>query len=640
MMPYKNIIICIISFFLSSCTPKHIVPTPLVQIDQGRALFLKAEKLFEKNAYNPALSSYQEYLSLFSNELFVPAALMKIGAIHMILGNHFEARASFNRLINTFPKSLFAVDARIEILFTYFNEGDYTTVILEAQQLLQKQIDKNNLLKVYVLLGDAYAASDLFIKSIYYYSRAYIYSSEPNRKIIIDKLKEPAANLNTNEIQSCLNIIDDKLSQGYFLYLIGISKAWYERYEEALFILSEFIEDFPQHKSITKAKMLIREIESKSNYKHTTIGCLLPLTGSYKTYGNKALMGIEFALHQFLSQHANMSADLIVKDTESDNNRAVEAVRELYKEKVAAIIGPVFTSRAAALEAQRLGIPIITITQQIGIADTGKYVFRNFFTPEMQIKTIVSYAFEELGLERFAILYPDDNYGNTFMDLFWDEIVAYGGKLVGIESYRPDQTDFADSIKKLVGLYHVVPEYLEQETFSDKEDEDVGYGKDREPEAIVDFDAIFIPDDPKRVGLIIPQLAYYDVNNIYLFGTNLWHSSELIKMARQYVQGAIMPDVFFAGSTLKQVKNFVSSYENMFQEKPGFIEAVAYDTAMILCDMVNRPDISFRTTLISELGRLKEYNGVTGLTSFDSNGEVDKKLYLLKIHGTNFKEVE
>ena len=53
----------------------------------------------------------------------------------------------------------------------------------------------------------------------------------------------------------------------------------------------------------------------------------------------------------------------------------------------------------------------------------------------MQVKTLVSYAVEKLGLNTFAILYPDENYGKTFMNLFWDEVIANGGKVVGVESY-------------------------------------------------------------------------------------------------------------------------------------------------------------------------------------------------------------
>ena len=75
-------------------------------------------------------------------------------------------------------------------------------------------------------------------------------------------------------------------------------------------------------------------------------------------------------------------------------------------------------------------------------------------------------------------------------------------------------------------------------------------------------------------GLIAPQLAYYDIKDVYMLGTNLWHSDALIRIARQYVQGAVMPDGFFADSTSPGVQQFVATFEETYEEKPDFIEAV------------------------------------------------------------------
>jgi ABC-type branched-subunit amino acid transport system substrate-binding protein len=289
-------------------------------------------------------------------------------------------------------------------------------------------------------------------------------------------------------------------------------------------------------------------------------------------------------------------------------------------------------------------------------------VFRNFLTPVEPVKALVSYVVEELNLNRFAILYPDENYGKTFMNLFWDEVIAFGGRVTGVESYNSAHTDFSDSIKKLVGLYYEVPEHLKviDPEADDEKNEDASIGeeadtppgdarerdeniieeKQEKAEAIVDFDAVFIPDAPKKAGLIIPQLAFYDVTDIYLLGTNLWHSDSLIEMARQYVQDAIMPDSFFAESASEEVMDFVGTFHKTFHRKPEFIEAVAYDTAMILFQTVGSPDIRFRSDIKNKLKTLNDFRGVTGLTSFDSSGEVRKKLYLLQIKGKEFVELK
>lgn len=81
-------------------------------------------------------------------------------------------------------------------------------------------------------------------------------------------------------------------------------------------------------------------------------------------------------------------------------------------------------------------------------------------------------------------------------------------------------------------------------------------------------------------------------------------------------------------------------FEQTFKEKPEFIEAVAYDSAMILFQIVSRPDIRYRSSIKNALMNLNNFHGATGLMSFDNNGEIKKRLYLLRIKGGKFVELE
>ena len=155
----------------------------------------------------------------------------------------------------------------------------------------------------------------------------------------------------------------------------------------------------------------------------------------------------------------------------------------------------------------------------------------------------------------------------------------------------------------------------------------------------MDFDAIFIPDSPKIAGLIVPQLAYYDVDNVYLVGTNLWHSEELIQMARRYLQNTILTDGFFAESNLPIVREFVENFKSVYGMQPGFIEAVAYDTADILYNIVSQPDVLFRSRICKKLISGSSFQGVTGSTTFLDTGESEKQPYLLQIKDGKFREV-
>ncbi len=645
--------------FLWSCVPK-MAP---VWLDSGDALFSRAEKMLQAESYQEALDAYSEYLEKFPDRPMADAALMKIGSVYTIFGDNEKARNAYERLIIEYPESIFVPDARIEILTTYYNQGYYEDVIEQAADLIEIPVSGVHLLRAYMLLGDTYMAIGAPRDAVYYYITAIRQAEEPEKETILITLKDAVRHLGSEDLVFLIGPLKDAVPKGYLMFQLGLNYTEEEKYNKALKVLSAFIEKFPMHENVQQAKSLLASIHKKSVYSRYTIGCLLPLSGPYKIYGNRALTAVELALNQFSAKNSRSPIKVIIKDTASDPAKAAMAVKELYDENVAAIIGPFITAESAATVAQNKGIPIITLTQKDNITRIGDYVFRNFFTPGKQVETLVSYAVKALGVKNFAILYPDEKYGTTFMNLFWDQVIAHGGSVVGVESYNPTYTDFAEPIKKLVGLYYEVPEDLKVADLAAEDsqennepvtgsttdslivlpledDENIETEENKKPEAIVDFDAIFIPDAPTKAGLIIPQLAFYDVKDTYLLGTNLWHSDRLIAMARQYVQGAVVPDGFFAEDASENVKNFVGIYQKVFDQKPGFIEAVTYDTAMILFQMVSRPDIRFRNTLKNELGRLTDFQGITGLTSFDNDGDARKQLYLLQIRGNHFFQLE
>jgi ABC-type branched-subunit amino acid transport system substrate-binding protein len=356
-------------------------------------------------------------------------------------------------------------------------------------------------------------------------------------------------------------------------------------------------------------------------------------------------MGIELALCQFNAQSDVNPIQLLIKDSKGNPNEAAKAVEDLaLKDRVIGIIGPMITSESAAIKAQALKVPIMTLTQKPDITKLGDCVFRNFLTLSLQVKAIVAYAVQELGIKEFAILYPEERYGVSFMNRFWDELIVHDAKIVGIESYGPDQTDFADSINKLVGMYYPRPEEPEEAESLDHTrilhgETSAGVEEEKELEPIVDFGAVFIPDTFEKVGLIAPEFPFYDVTNVLLLGTNLWHSDRLIQMARRYVQGAIVPDGFFLKSPTPGVQDFVKSFEKVFGSSPGFLEAQAFDAASILFQLTNQPDVQSRLTLKSALMEVKDFPGMTGVTSFDETGDVDKQIYLLKIKGRRFVQI-
>ncbi|MGD9208212.1 MAG: penicillin-binding protein activator, partial [Syntrophobacterales bacterium] len=372
------------------------------------------------------------------------------------------------------------------------------------------------------------------------------------------------------------------------------------------------------------------------------------ISGRYKDYGDRVLRGLLMAAQDLQSQSAiGGEIQLIIKDSGSDPATAVAAVRDLVlDQRVAAIIGPLsrVAAEAAAEEAQNLWVPIITLTQKQGVNNIGPFVFRSFLSNEQQTKALVEYAVLGLGYRRFAMLSPNDSYGTRLVQLFWDELDRLGAEVRGVEFYDPSQTDFADQIKKLVGLYYPRPESEiteESKQVRDiqnmKEESDVAAPE--EPLPIVDFEVVFIPDSYSQVGLIAPQFAYYDVTGIKMLGTNLWNSPKLVEMAAPYLQGSVFVDGFFAGSSMPLTNQFVLRYKQFYGENPGYPEALAYDTLRLLAKALNQPGVTSRPLLRDALLAIRDLPGVAGTASVDSEGEVNKPPFLISVYRRRMEEI-
>jgi branched-chain amino acid transport system substrate-binding protein len=255
----------------------------------------------------------------------------------------------------------------------------------------------------------------------------------------------------------------------------------------------------------------------------------------------------------------------------------------------------------------------------------------------LQVEALLACAVEKFGVGRFAILYPDENYGTTYMKIFRDRAAYYGAQVVGVASYAPEQTDFSAPIKRLAKISDVLGDKLATPHRRHNSGMKDRQAKER---LMLDFDAIFIPDEPSKAALIAPQLAYWDVDRVLLMGTNLWHSEQLIANARDYVQDAILADIYFEKSVNQTVQQFIRAFEEYYGEPPGQFEGLAYDTAMIALQTAANQEVKSRKDLRDRLTQVSFYDGVTGLTSFRADGDVWKKLYLLQINGPDFVELD
>ncbi|MBI3398948.1 MAG: penicillin-binding protein activator [Deltaproteobacteria bacterium] len=360
------------------------------------------------------------------------------------------------------------------------------------------------------------------------------------------------------------------------------------------------------------------------------LGVILPLSGKYAQFGEQALKGILLAADIFessSSENKDVNLEIIVKDTKDDPLATEKAVEELSADEgVAAIIGPLLsiTAMGAAQKAQKLKIPMIALSQKPGLTNAGDYIFRNFLSPLEQARTVANYAIDKLKCKKFAVLYPNSPYGIELANLFKDEVKKSKGEIVADEQYKEGQTYFGKEIVKL---------------FKIKETEKKeGRRKMQTFEAAVAVDALYIPGYFDTIGLIAPHLAYYNVKDIKLLGSNGWNSPKLIELANKYVEGAVFADGFSPASKREATLHFVNNFKNLYGAEPEILSAQAYDAVKMVIEamIIEREK---KQGIRNSLANLRDFHGATGDITFGKDREAVKNLFMLEVKNGKIVEI-
>lgn len=411
-------------------------------------------------------------------------------------------------------------------------------------------------------------------------------------------------------------------------YELGVIRYRSGRLKEAVFLIEPLASDPGASFAMrARAGRLLKEIESASYglapaENLPAIGVLLPMKGDYAAFGDEALNGVLLAAGVFGSLPPRF--EVVVRDTGKNPLSAEAAVMELASEsRVKGIVGPLLSSSAmeAASSAQRNRVPIITLSQRDGVTSPGEFVFRNFLTPEDQARALAGYAAAS-GKKRFAVLYPQTNYGTELLKHFEVAVRERGGSVVRKAAYAPGTADFSSEVKMLFGVQ--AKERME------------GRRKVREFSPTVQVDALFIPDSHEAVALALPYLDYYGITGVQLLGSNGWNSPRLPELAGRAVEGAVFVDGFFTGSVRPGTADFARRYAEAYGREPGVLAAKAYDAALMLMEASVRS--LDREGTASVLRETKDFAGATGAISFNSRREAQKGLFFLTVENGRITE--
>lgn len=604
-------------------------------LDTARALLAKGD---------PARA--EQVLVRFQSELArskqADEALYLMGEAQLAKKQPERAASTWQRLVESYPKSRFNVDAamRAATLYGELDRPDDGRRLLERSNHASASAPKRA--RLFRMQADLARASGDWPAALYALALTRRETSDPTQLAELDaeigelvdgRLREPD-----------LDALARKLPHGPVSDRVNLELATraLERSDsaKARAALDRLPSQLSEADAATRDRLLARASD-RAGGGEATLGVVLPLSGPYAKIGESILRGI--ALGSGIYADSPSRLRLLVRDSAGDAEIAAAATRELTASGVAAIFGPVRSSEAVAAApiAESAQVPLLSFARRDDVADLGEFVFRLGLTPGDQAFELARFCAEQRGCRRYAILYPDDEYGTTFKNRFWEAIEANGGSVVAIESYPPGSVDWQKQIKLMVGLEPLSPGQSERVRERDKLRRNAVANAERlaSPELAglppyVDFDAIFIPDDAASVGLILPQLRFFDVRDVVYLGPSGWNDAALVKIAAREAERSVFTDEFFANSSRPEVVEFVRGFSASYGSTPDAYAAEGYDAAMTLRAALLDSEGADGRYLRERLLELPASAGVTGLGSFDSAGGARKSLEFLTVRGS------
>ncbi|MEE2599179.1 MAG: ABC transporter substrate-binding protein [SAR324 cluster bacterium] len=415
-----------------------------------------------------------------------------------------------------------------------------------------------------------------------------------------------------------------------------------KRYHEALKIVNHQLKIARGTNHTVKIELLNKmqsNLSKAINLNPRRIGVILPLSSTntkVASLAHEALNGLRMALRasEITIKKPLDTWELVIRDSHLNQEKTKSAMRELVeKEGVIAVIGPLArkTSEAAAKEAERLHIPLISLSLTADIPEFGDYVFRNNQSWKKEVQELLDYAVSELQACRFLILYAKTREGRQKMRHFWDAALHKGCKVVATEGFKNDGQ------KSLVNEFDTFTGKLQRISAKDK-----GILKElKEKEVpIHNFDAVFVAigsGGVSNLSLIFPYSAVYKMEKTTFLGDNGWNDAALpYAHGLRGVKKLVFVDTFFPQDNTHAMQQLLRLHERILYRHQNYLgptayTAYAYDTLMILMHLLNDEKNQSHWDLRNALINMDNFSGVTGNLSFDEKGEVQRGIKLLTV---------
>ena len=352
------------------------------------------------------------------------------------------------------------------------------------------------------------------------------------------------------------------------------------------------------------------------------IGLDVPMTGDIAYVGTQSQRAAEMKTKEVNDAGGlevggkKYQINVIVADNESKAESATAAATKLIaQDKVLAIVGPQASKQAVPTGevCNENNTPMISpwSTNPNTTLDR-PWVFRACFLDPFQGPVVANFATDEFGATKAAVLYDvasdypkglAENFRDAWLKLHGD------GSIVAYESFTTGDTDFSAQLTKIKGTA---------------------------------ADILFTPQYYNEVPLIVKQAQELGLQLI-IVGSDSWGDPKTLELCGDACEGMYFSTHYAAEGAVGATKVFIDAYEAQYGETPGDVAALTWDALGLLLQAIQNTGgltgklETDREAVKNELGKIKDFDGITGKMTFTPEGDPIKCAVIVKIEDGKFK---
>ena len=353
------------------------------------------------------------------------------------------------------------------------------------------------------------------------------------------------------------------------------------------------------------------------------IGLIIPLSGENSLIGEKIIKSTRIAINKINDDRI----EIIPKDTKSNPIDALKVSKELYKNGVRIIIGPVFNESIKYLDDLN-NVTFISLTNKL--IGNPKNVISAGVNAISQLQTIKKFS-DMNNLSNSVFLIPKSQFKNEIEEainktkikhkkvFYYDrEPTKLTKQIENLTNYQARKNNLKDEIKRIEGL-----------SFKDK-DKKIQSLKKKDTLGNINFDSVVIADFDENLKSVATSLLYTDVSSkrISYITLNQWFDESLLK------EISLHP-IYFPSINKINYEIFMNEFKNTYGLDGDQLSFLSYDLIGLVYFLIYENDFNISKKIFYKKNK---FMGKIGIFEISKN-TITHQLNFYSIEDNKFKKI-